>query len=104
MWVKIQEQSGSLSGASGRKNHGHREIHAAFRRLVDALPGLAGKENPRMSGPVRIATVAPHVGLINLHQVAGVCGGGEGGGGSRQVISITVHHAADGRGGNVAAT
>lgn len=64
-------QPGSLSGAAGRKNHRHREVHAALCRLAFALPGLAGWENPWMSGPVRLTGISLHVGVVNLHQFVG---------------------------------
>lgn len=64
-------QPGSLSGASGRKNHRHREVHAAHCRPAFALPGLAGWENPWMSGPVRLTGISLHVGVVNLHQFVG---------------------------------
>lgn len=62
-------QPGSLSGAPGRKNHRHREVHAAFSRLRIALPGLAGWENPGMSGPARFTIIALRVNLVNFHQL-----------------------------------
>ena len=76
-------QSGSLSGAAGRKNHRHREVHAAFRRFVLALLGLAGWEKPWMSGPVWVTVIGLHVDVIHLHQLVD--------GGSRQVIPKTAH-------------
>lgn len=63
-------ESGSLTGATGRKNDRHREVHAALRRLVVALPGLVGWENPWMSGPARVTVITLRVNAVNLHQFA----------------------------------
>lgn len=72
-------QSRSLPGAAGGKNHRHREVHVASRRLGVALSGVAVRETPRMSGPVRIATAALRGGVVALHR--GAAGGPGGGGG-----------------------
>lgn len=60
-------QPGSLPGATGWKNHRHREVHAALPRVVAAHPGLAAWEKPGIGRPVRVAVFLLH----GLHQVFG---------------------------------
>ncbi len=48
-----------------------------------ALPGLAGWENPGMSGPVWFTVITLHVDAVDLHQSED--------GGSQQVIAKPVH-------------